>query len=129
MWGWDLTVAQRLNDLHAMPPDTPLCTWLDPQGCPQRVTSTHIVQAIRLAVFAVGLRDFNLDRVGSHSLRASGAMALKLNGKADSLIMKLGRWTSNTFLTYIHSQIGALTANVATAMATPLQFHNVAAPT
>jgi hypothetical protein len=35
-------------------------------------------------------------------------MALKLQGVDDSLIMKIGRWTGLTFLTYIHSQIGAL---------------------
>ena len=120
--------AQRLNDLDALPSDTPLCTWLDSHGRHHRVTPQHIVQSTRLAVFATGLRDFNMDRVGSHSLRASGAMALKLNGKDDSLIMKLGRWTTNTFLTYIHSQIGALTAGVAPAMATLRHFHNVAAP-
>ena len=43
-------------------------------------------------------------------------------------IMKLGRWTNNTFLTCIHAQIGALTVGVATAMATLLHFCNVAAP-
>jgi hypothetical protein len=34
---------------------------------------------------------YDLKRVGSHSLRASGAMALKLQGVDDSLIMKIGR--------------------------------------
>jgi hypothetical protein len=36
---------------------------------------------------------YGLRCLGNHSLRASGAMALKLNGINDSLIMKFGCWT------------------------------------
>jgi hypothetical protein len=54
-------------------------------------------------------------------------MALKLQGEADSTIMKLGRWTALTFLTYIHSQIGALNVGLATRMARRVHFVNVAA--
>jgi hypothetical protein len=69
---------------------------------------------------------YDLQRVGSHSLRASGAMALKLQGIDDSLIMKIGRWTGLTFLTYIHAQIGALNTGLAQRMATRIHFVNVA---
>lgn len=85
------------------------------------VAPQHIVNAVRLSVFATGLQDYNM------ALRASGSMAPKLTGQADSIIMKLGpmdhKYLSYTF---IHSQIGALTAGVAPAMATPLQFHMAA---
>ena len=120
--------AARLNALHDLPAATPICTWSD-NGQRHQINSRQVIQALRMAVVATKLEGFPLSRVGSHSLRASGAMALKLNGKPDSLIMKLGRWTTNTFLTHIHAQIGALTAHVASAMATPPQFHNVAATT
>jgi hypothetical protein len=53
-------------------------------------------------------------------------MALKLQGVDDSLIMKIGRWTGLTFLTYIHSQIGALNTGLATKMASRIHFINVA---
>jgi hypothetical protein len=53
-------------------------------------------------------------------------MALKLQGVDDSLIMKIGRWTGLTFLTYIHSQIGALNAGLAQRMATRVHFIDVA---
>jgi hypothetical protein len=69
---------------------------------------------------------YDLKRVGSHSLRASGAMALKLQGVDDLLIMKIGRWTGLTFLTYIHAQIGALNTGLAQRMATRIHFINVA---
>jgi hypothetical protein len=43
-------------------------------------------------------------------------MAVKLNGASDSTIMCVGPWTSLTYLTYIHSQIGSLTAGLAVKM-------------
>ena len=119
--------ARRLNHLHDSPPDTPICTHHSLSGGVRKVSSGNVVMAVRLAVQGSQLEGHPLDRVGSHSLRASGALALKLNGHDEVMIQKLGRWSSNTFLRHIHSQIGALTANVAAAMATPLSFHNVAA--
>jgi hypothetical protein len=58
-------------------------------------------------------KGYTVDWVSSHSLRAGGAMAMKLSGATDSTIMRIGRWMSLTYLTYIHSQIGALSAGVA----------------
>jgi hypothetical protein len=69
---------------------------------------------------------YDLRRVSTHSLRASRAMALKLQGIDDSLIMKIGRWTGLTFLTYIHAQIGALNTGLVAKMASRIHFINVA---
>ena len=52
-------------------------------------------------------------------------MAMKLSGASDSTIMRVGRWSSLTYLTYIHSQIGALTAGLSWLMATQRTFQNV----
>ena len=60
--------------------------------------------------------------VGSHSLRAGGAMAMKLNGCDIITIMKSGRWTSLTFLTYIHNQVAHLGANITHRMASNVPF-------
>ena len=43
-------------------------------------------------------------------------MALKLNGYDKETIMKIGQWSGDTFLTYIHSQIAALTMGVTAKM-------------
>ncbi len=77
-----------------------------------KVTDQDIGLAVRWGATHDGLllRGYTLNRVSSHSLRAGGAMALKLGGVSDSTIMQVGRWTSLTYLTYIHTQIGALTA-------------------
>ncbi len=68
---------------------------------------------------------YTLNRISSHSLRAGGAMAMKLSGASDSTIMRVGRWSSLTYLTYIHLQIGALTAGLSKLMATQVRFQNV----
>ena len=70
-------------------------------------------------------KGYMVDRVSSHSLRAGGAMAMKLSGAADSTIMRIRRWMSLTYLTYIHSQIGALSAGVAWRMSQQFTFQNV----
>ncbi len=70
-------------------------------------------------------RGYTLQRISSHSLRAGGAMAMKLSGASDSTIMRVGRWMSLTYLTYIHSQIGSLTAGLAARMSTAFTFQNV----
>jgi hypothetical protein len=91
------------------------------------VLSKHIVATVREAARLTRLPDhgYNVKRIGAHSLRASGAMAMKLSGAAADTIMKVGRWTSSTFLVYIHSQIAALTAGLAQQMVQPIYFHNV----
>jgi hypothetical protein len=61
-----------------------------------------------------GAQGYDIMRqIGTHSLRASGAMALKLQGAMDSTLMKIGRWSGTTYLTYIQSQIGTLNAGLA----------------
>lgn len=99
-----------------------------PSGAREHVTDSDITAAVRYGVAASGLLDrgHTLDRVSSHSIRASGAMALKLNKEPSDTIKKLGRWSSDTFLTYIHSQIAALTVGVAARMSTHIPFDCIA---
>ena len=53
-------------------------------------------------------------------------MALKLDGCSTEMIMRLGRWTSLTYLTHIHTQIGALSSEgISELMATEIIFQNV----
>ncbi len=52
-------------------------------------------------------------------------MAMKLSGASDSTIMKVGQWTSLIYLTYIHLQIGTLTAGLAWRTSKAFTFHNV----
>ena len=84
---------------------------------------------IRSAVYTLKLSENGLDPdlIGMHSLRAGGAMALKLQGVSDTIIKKQGRWTSMMFLQYIHNQIAHLTKDLSSKMSTNLTFQNIAA--
>jgi hypothetical protein len=120
-------LARRVSGVMAygMAATTPL-SFIRPGS---HVVAKDITDLVHRAAVATNLiaQGYNLRRVGTHSLRASGAMALKLQGEADSTIMKIGRWSGTTFLTYIHSQIGAINAGLATRMATRIHFINVGA--
>jgi hypothetical protein len=97
----------------------------------EHVTAPQISSILKLAAFRMQLfqQGYPLKRIGAHSLRASGAMGLKLNGVEDSSIQKLGRWRSQTWLTYLHSQISHLTSGLSAKMATPILFYNIGAGT
>ena len=68
---------------------------------------------------------YNLARIGTHSLRSGGAISLAINGVDHAIIMKMGRWSSNSYVKYIKSRIGELTHGLSSAMARPLHFHRV----
>ena len=53
-------------------------------------------------------------------------MALFLNEVDPITIQKLGRWTSTTWLDYIHSQISCFSNNLTTTMNIDRPFKNVA---
>ena len=84
---------------------------------------------IRAAVTTLNLHTGGIDPylVGVHSLRAGGAMAMKLHGFNDTTIMKTGRWTSLTFLQYIHNQIAHLSKDLSKKMGMHIKFTNIAA--
>jgi hypothetical protein len=92
----------------------------DESGQRSQVSDRDIGIAVRWGATCDCLltRGYTLDRISSHSLRAGGAMAMKLSGASDSTIMRVGRWPSLTYLMYIHLQIGALTAGLSKLMAT-----------
>ena len=119
------STAARVSAIMAqgMPLTTPI-SFVQP-GI--HVQPPHILHAVRRGAKLAKLTDsgYSLSRVGAHSLRASGAMALWLSGHGPEAIMKLGRWRTQTFLTYIHAQIAALTRGTSIKMRQPVLFHNV----
>jgi len=52
-------------------------------------------------------------------------MALFLSGATPKTIMKMGRWTSTTFMTYIHEQVDLLSHNVLARMSNDVTFANL----
>ena len=123
-------LARRVHNIltNGGSEDNLLCDYLTDDGIWKAVTPTDIRKQLRATVVALGLskRGIDPDLIGVHSLRAGGAMAMKLHGLDDTTIMKMGRWTSLTFLMYIHSQIAHLGKNISSKMSTPLPFTNIA---
>ena len=105
-----------------------LADYIDECGKWHTVTSSQMRVGVREAVRNLDLHKngIDVDLIGVHSLRAGGAMALKLRGVSDTIIQKQGRWTSMTFLQYIHNQIAYLTKDLSTKMHTKLTFCNIA---
>ena len=92
------------------------------------VSAAMINTAIKHAVINLHLENQGLHPhfVSSHSLRAGGAMAMHLNGISDNTIKKMGRWSSDTFLMYIHEQIAAFSKGISQKMSKDVDFHNIA---
>lgn len=120
-------LARRVCNIQHASPSGSISAVYHSSGKVTRVSDREIGIAVRWGATSDCLltRGYTLDRISSHSLRAGGAMAMKLSGASDSTIMRVGRWTSLTYLTYIHSQIGSLTAGLAAQMSTAFTFQNV----
>ena len=96
---------------------TPLCSvakdedWI-------LVESHHIIAAVHAKTkkLKLNFQFIEPDLVRAHSLREGGAMALKLHGLNDTTIMKMGHWTSLTFLQYKHNQISHLSKDISQKM-------------
>jgi hypothetical protein len=120
-------LARRIANIQIGPHRGPINIVYTAAGCTSCLSDRNIGIAVRWGATADSLisRGYTLDCISLHSLRAGGAMAMKLSGASDSTIMRVGRWSSLTYLTYIHSQIGALTAGVAWKMSKAFTFQNV----
>ena len=91
------------------------------------VSGSGIVSAVRMAAKALKLHDCEIepDIIRAHSLRAGGAMGLKITGYSDSTIRKIGRWIFDTWMMFICSQISNFYEGVAQKMGTPIDYHNI----
>ena len=124
-------LAHRVYHILASPNGTSenhICDYYD-NGSWSSITSSDIVKLVKAATRQLQLdrQAIDPDMVGSHSLRAGGAMALKLHGYDDTTIMKMGRWSGLTFLQYIHNQIAHLSKDVSKKMSILLPFLNISA--
>jgi hypothetical protein len=113
--------------IQHLPLGTPLGTLIDEDGRQKQASADNIRTAIRIGAVGDNLEScgYTLSKIGSHSIWSGRAVHLKLAGYDDDMVNKLGRWSSNTYLRCIQSQIAQLTKGVATNMARILRFHNV----
>ena len=117
----------HINENDGASEERLLCDYYD-DGNWHSLQSTDIITFIRTTAKLLNLHEQGIhpDLIRAHSLRAGGAMALRLHGFEDTIIMKMGRWTSLTFLQYIHTQIAHLAEDISKKMSIPLPFLNIA---
>jgi len=101
--------------------DTLICDYMTAKSKWASVTSTDLMKFIRLATTTLCLQDTGIDP-------DLICMALKLHGYSDTTIKKFGRWSSLTFLGYIHNQIAHLSNGVAASMSIPLVAASMSIP-
>ena len=124
-------MARRISQIIADggTADSLLCDYkLTTDGPWLSITASDIIEMVRdtVKILKLHLNGIDPDLVGAHSLRAGGAVALKLHGISDTTIMKQGRWSGLTFLMYIHNQIAHLSHDLSQKMSTELPFINIA---
>ena len=101
--------ARRLDNLRNAPDHTGIYVFYNEDGSKGTINDKQIRSTITIAATETNLpaKGFPLNRLGSHSIRAGGAMALYLAGESEPTIKKLGRWKTDTWQDYIHPAIKA----------------------
>ena len=89
------------------------------------IKSDQMFKQIRHTVNSMSGLGFTGDEVGTHSIRASLAMALYLSKRAISTIMLLGRWSSDAFLLYVRRQVQEFSAGVSADMVSNETFFTI----
>jgi len=94
----------------------------------QHVHSKDMIKAIKDAAEIKKSKDngFDKSKVSSHSLQTRGAMALYITRHSAIEIQQAGRWTSTTFMEYIHGQLDVVSTGLSQAMSQSVPFINMA---
>ena len=123
-------IIQRVKHImaHTTDLDIMLGSYFERNKSIKSITSYLVNTAVRAAARHLNLEQQGLQEksITSHSLRAGGAMALHLAGASDNTVKKMGRWSTDTFLMYIHEQIAVFSNGLSAKMSTSIPFHNVA---
>ena len=115
-------IVRRIKKYPGLSQDSPISTVTVNRHLKQ-VTSTHMINALRDAVGAIGEVKLGIKKedIGMHSIRSGAAMAMYLGECPVFMIMLIGCWSSNAFLRYIRKQVMEFSQNVAKRM---LSCHN-----
>ena len=72
-----------------------------------------------------GTLGFTKEKVGLHSIRSGGAMAMFLSGVSTITIQRIGRWDSDSFMEYIREQVESFTLGVSSKMIENEHFYHL----
>jgi hypothetical protein len=116
-------IVKRIRNYPSSSDRTPIsAVWRN--GKINHITSKEMVVALRNAVEAYGQTKLGIskDDIGTHSIRAGAAMAMYLGECPVYVIMMIGRWSSDAFLSYIRKQVEQFSQKVSSKMLR-FQFH------
>ena len=99
----DLCPVQALSAYIAQRSNKPGSFFVDSQN--KAITKQWFTKQLRLIFEAMGLSQ---ELFAGHSFRIGAATTAALKGLEDSMIQKLGRWSSSAFLVYIRTPPGQL---------------------
>ena len=118
-------VIRRLREEGATP-ETHIYQYKDDRGRKRELSGKIALAILRDYIKTVDkLFGIPAAEVGLHSLRASSAMAMHMNGVPVYTIMLLGRWSSNAFIKYIRKQVIEFSNNVSELMILNGTYHHV----
>jgi hypothetical protein len=115
--------VKRIRNYKGSSDNTPIsAVWRF--GKIDQVTSKEMIIALRNAVEAYGENKLGINKedIGTHSLRSGSAMAMYLGECPVFVIMMIGRWSSDAFLSYIRKQVEQFCHKVSSKMLR-YQFH------
>ena len=108
---------------HNASPTTPLCSYKEGSRW-RRVTSRDLTTLLRAAAKRVeGDTGISHKLINSRSLRAGGATALLCTGVPDVQVQYMGRWQSQVYLRYFHTQATPVAKRFAQQMVDHGDFH------
>ena len=126
---WAIIRCIKHIQVHTSDQQTTLGSYFSSTHALERTILASVMNtAIKNVVGALELHRYSLltAHVGSHSLHVGVAMAMHLTRVQHDIIKKMGRWSSDTFLIYIHEQISVFSAGVSKQMTHSIPFHNIA---
>ena len=96
------TIVHRIRSYAGSSNNTPIFSHLE-----IRSHWWHHLKADLKCAVAIGEHILHITKheIGTHSIRLGAAMSMFLGGCPVFLIMMIGRWSSDSFLHYIHTQI------------------------
>jgi len=116
-------IANRIRNYPTSTNHTPILVFWRNRKI-NHITSKEMVVPLRIAVEAFGQSRLGIakEEIGTHSLRAGAAMAMYLGRCPVYVIMMIGRWSSDAFLSYIRKQVEQFSHKVSSQMLR-FQFH------
>jgi len=119
--------VKRVRTMPGSSDNLKLCSFLSDDGKATNINSIQVIARLRAIVILIGkeVLGFTELKIGLHSIRSGGAMAMFLSGVSTIIIQRVGRWCSDAFLEYIIDQVETFTFGVSQRMLAYEHYHTI----